>query len=112
MLDTLTKLFENNVVSEEVRREIEEAWQAKIKENKQEVTVQLREEFAQKYEHDKSVMVEAVDTMVTDRLNAEMQELSEDRSQLVEAKAKYTICLLYTSPSPRDKRQSRMPSSA
>ena len=24
----------------------------------------------------------------------------------------YTICLLYTSPSPRDKRQSRMPSSA
>ena len=25
---------------------------------------------------------------------------------------KYCICLLYTSPSPRDKRQSRMPSSA
>ena len=25
---------------------------------------------------------------------------------------RYTICLLYTSPSPRDKRQSRMPSSA
>ena len=24
----------------------------------------------------------------------------------------YTACLLYTSPSPRDKRQSRMPSSA
>ena len=24
----------------------------------------------------------------------------------------YKICLLYTSPSPRDKRQSRMPSSA
>ena len=24
----------------------------------------------------------------------------------------YNICLLYTSPSPRDKRQSRMPSSA
>ena len=26
--------------------------------------------------------------------------------------SKYKICLLYTSPSPRDKRQSRMPSSA
>ena len=24
----------------------------------------------------------------------------------------FTVCLLYTSPSPRDKRQSRMPSSA
>ena len=28
------------------------------------------------------------------------------------AKAELTFCLLYTSPSPRDKRQSRMPSSA
>ena len=27
-------------------------------------------------------------------------------------KDKYIVCLLYTSPSPRDKRQSRMPSSA
>ena len=29
-----------------------------------------------------------------------------------EDKAAHTTCLLYTSPSPRDKRQSRMPSSA
>ena len=28
------------------------------------------------------------------------------------AVAHYDVCLLYTSPSPRDKRQSRMPSSA
>ena len=28
------------------------------------------------------------------------------------AKEEFQICLLYTSPSPRDKRQSRMPSSA
>ena len=27
-------------------------------------------------------------------------------------KARYSFCLVYTSPSPRDKRQSRMPSSA
>ena len=32
--------------------------------------------------------------------------------QSVGANNKYTNCLLYTSPSPRDKRQSRMPSSA
>ena len=33
--------------------------------------------------------------------------------ELIKAVAtKYTDCLLYTSPSPRDKRQSRMPSSA
>ena len=32
--------------------------------------------------------------------------------KLFESKTKYESCLLYTSPSPRDKRQSRMPSSA
>ena len=30
----------------------------------------------------------------------------------ITALARFIICLLYTSPSPRDKRQSRMPSSA
>ena len=47
MLDALKTLFENDVVSAEVRQEIEEAWEAKIKENKLAVTAELREEFAQ-----------------------------------------------------------------
>ena len=33
-------------------------------------------------------------------------------AELVQIACKYDSCLLYTSPSPRDKRQSRMPSSA
>ena len=38
---------------------------------------------------------------------------SEDLQQsLWEALERFNPCLLYTSPSPRDKRQSRMPSSA
>lgn len=48
MLDALKTLFENDVVSEEVRVSIEEAWNSKIKENKQQVTAELREEFATK----------------------------------------------------------------
>ena len=35
-----------------------------------------------------------------------------DKSGMTAGGPMYTICLLYTSPSPRDKRQSRMPSSA
>ena len=41
--------------------------------------------------------------------------LTKYRDILVEAStrmSRYLVCLLYTSPSPRDKRQSRMPSSA
>ena len=93
MLDALKTLFENDVVSEEVRTSIEEAWESKIKENRQQVTAELREEFAQKYEHDKSVMVEAIDTMISERLASEIAEFADDRKQLAEAKAKYAVAM-------------------
>ena len=89
MLDLVKQLFENNVISEDLKSEIESAWQSRIQENRDQVTATLREEFAQKYEHDKATMVEAVDKMIQDRLQAELTELAEDRNQLIEAKAKY-----------------------
>jgi len=93
MIDALKTLFENDVVSEEIRAQIEEAWEAKVRENKQSVTAELREEFAQKYEHDKQTMVEAIDTMLDERLSEEIAEFAEDRKQLAEAKAKYAIAM-------------------
>ena len=93
MLDALVKLFENESISEEVRAEIQEAWNAKVRENKMQVTAELREEFAQKYEHDKHAMVEAVDAMLEERLSAEIAEFADDRKQLAEAKAKYAVAL-------------------
>jgi hypothetical protein len=89
MLNFVKQLFENNVISEEIKSEIESAWQQQIQENREQVTATLREEFAQKYEHDKSVMAEAVEKMLTDRLQAELSEFAEDRQGLIEAKAKY-----------------------
>lgn len=88
MLDALKTLFENNVISEDVRAEIESAWESRINENREQVTQQLREEFAQRYEHDKSIMVEAVDRMLGDQLREEISQFVEDRKQLAEAKAK------------------------
>jgi hypothetical protein len=89
MLDIVKQLFENNVISEEIKSEIESAWQSRIQENRDLVTSELREEFAQKYEHDKTAMVEAVEAMLADRLQAELVELAEDRQGLIEAKARY-----------------------
>ena len=88
MLEALKTLFENNVISEEIKESIEKAWDARINENRAQVTQQLREEFAQRYEHDKSVMVEAIDRMLGDQLREEIQQFVEDRNQLAEAKAK------------------------
>lgn len=93
MLDALKNLFENNVISEDVRAEIEEAWNARVNEAKQAAVSELREEFAKKYEHDKGVMVEAIDKLVEDRLQAEISEFAEDRKQLAEAKAKYAVAM-------------------
>ena len=93
MLDALKTLFENNVVSEEIRAEIEEAWNARVTENRRAATSELREEFARKYEHDKQTMVEAIDTLLEERLTEEIAEFAEDRKQLAEAKAKFAIAM-------------------
>src|SRR5210317_930996 len=93
MIDALKTLFENDVVSEEIRAQIEEAWESKVAENRRAATAELREEFAQKYEHDKQTMVEAIDSMLTERLAEEIAEFADDRKQLAEAKAKYAVAM-------------------
>jgi len=79
-----------NELREEMREdflnELREEYREKFQE---EISAQLREEFSQKYDHDKSVMVEAVENMLTDRLAAELKEFAEDRQGLIEARAQY-----------------------
>ena len=91
MLDALKALFENNAISEDIRQEIEEAWNSRVQENKMNTTAELREEFAQKYEHDKATMVEAIDKMLSEKLTEEITEFADDRQKLAEARAKYAV---------------------
>ena len=93
MLDALKALFENNAISEEIRAEIEQAWEQRIQENRLSATAELREEFAQKYEHDKATMVEAIDTMLEEKLAEELNEFADDRQKLAEARAKYAVAM-------------------
>ena len=60
------------------------------------------------------MLASKVERMMFIRLNKHMVDEVRD-FDAAKAKAKARVaksCLLYTSPSPRDKRQSRMPSSA
>ncbi|NDG30315.1 hypothetical protein EB118_09620 [bacterium] len=91
MLDALKKLVENNMISEEIKADIEKAWETRITEARQQATQELREEFAQRYEHDKAVMVEAIDRMLNDQLKEEIGQFIEDRNQLAETKAKIAV---------------------
>lgn len=93
MLDALKTLFENNVISEEVKGDIEQAWEKKLQEHREYATQELREEFAAKYEHDKQAMIEAIDQMIGESLAHEVAEFAHDRKQLAEAKAEYAFAI-------------------
>lgn len=89
MLDAIKPLLDSDLINDETRTQIEEAWGSKLTEAKEQVRAELREEFAQRYEHDKSVMVEALDRMVTENLTAELAEFAEEKKQLSEDRAKF-----------------------
>ena len=89
MLEALKSLFETNAISEEIRAEIESAWNKKVEENKLAVTAHLRGEFAEKYEHDKANLTDAVDKMVTRESKQRWLSSMEDKKQLAEEKVKY-----------------------
>jgi hypothetical protein len=89
MLDAFKKLFESGVISEEVKSDIETAWNSKLQETRDQLTSDLREEFAQRYEHDRGVMIEGLDKMVSEKMESEIAEFVADRKSLAEAQAQY-----------------------
>lgn len=89
MQDAIKPLLDSELLSEEAQQEITEAWEAKLSEAREQVRSELREEFAQRYEHDKTVMVEALDRMVTDGLATEIQAVQAERQALVEDRVKF-----------------------
>ena len=72
MLEALEPLLNSDVVNGETKKAIEEAWESKLKETRDNVEAELRAEFAKRYEHDKGVMVESLDKMVKDGLAKEI----------------------------------------
>ena len=89
MIDAISKLVESGAISEDVQKSIQEAWDSKIKENKEVVGAELREEFAKRYEHDKANMIEAIDKMMTEKLSEEITKFVEDRKALAQEKISY-----------------------
>jgi len=89
MLDALKPLLDSDLVNESTRNEIQEAWDAKMNETRESVTAELREEFARRYDHDKSTMVEALDRMVTESLSEELVQIAAEKKALAEDRARF-----------------------
>jgi len=90
MENQLKELLENEVLGPEVKKALQEAFDSKIRETE----ATLQEAYASRYAHDKSVLVEAMDNMLTDAIKAELSEFSEDRTALISQKAKLSKATL------------------
>jgi len=89
MLDSLKPLLDSDLINEEAQQQISEAWEAKLNEAREQVRAELREEFAQRYEHDKTVMVEALDRMVTEGLAVELEQVRAEKQSLAEDRVRF-----------------------
>jgi hypothetical protein len=89
MLDAIKPLLDSELISEDAKAEINEAWESKLIEAKEQARAELREEFAQRYEHDKNVMVEALDRMVTEGLAVELEQVKAEKQALAEDRVKF-----------------------
>jgi hypothetical protein len=89
MFDAIKPLLDSGLINEDVSKELNEAWESKLTEARELVRAELREEFAQRYEHDKSVMVEALDKMVTEGLAGELASIAAEKRNLAEDRVKF-----------------------
>ena len=93
MLDAIKPLLESGLINQETSQALNEAWESKLMEAREQVRAELREEFAQRYEHDRVVMVEALDKMVTESLSGEIEEFRAEKQAMNEDRIQAQIKL-------------------
>jgi hypothetical protein len=93
MFDAIKPLLESGLINDDIGAQLNEAWESKLNEAREQVRAELHEEFAQRYEHDRSVMVEALDKMVTDGLTTEISEFQSERQAMNEDRVKAQVKL-------------------
>ena len=89
MADAFEELLGGDVLSEDVKTSLTEAWEVKMTEARGQITNEIREEFAERYNNDKTQIVEAMDNMLTDAIKQEVEEFAHDKGALVEARVQY-----------------------
>jgi len=84
MFDAIKPLLDSGIINEDTRTAINEAWEAKLSEAREQIRAELREEMSSRYSHDKQIMVEALDKMVTESLSTEINEFVAEKKAIVE----------------------------
>lgn len=89
MFDAIKPLLESGLINDETRTAISEAWEQQVNEARETIRAELREEMASRYDHDKKLMVEALDKMVTESIEAELQEFATEKKAIAEDRVKF-----------------------
>lgn len=83
---TLAELLGQTGLSTEIMESLQEAFSKKVDEARAESELNLREEFARRYEHDKAQLVEAMDRMLTDVITTHESTKAAEVTKVVEAR--------------------------
>jgi hypothetical protein len=94
MFEALKPLIESGILNEETREVLESAWNSKLDEARDAIRAEVREEMANRYAHDKSTMVEALDRMVSETLSAEVAKIAAERDAIAEDRVKFTEAMM------------------
>lgn len=94
MDELLKKLTESEVLNEETKDAIKEAFDAKIKEIKEAAETEVRVQLTEQFEDEKAKLVEALDTKTEEFLSEEMKELKEDIENFRDLEAEYAERLI------------------
>ncbi|RYD62315.1 MAG: hypothetical protein EOP83_14920 [Verrucomicrobiaceae bacterium] len=91
-MENLANILAESGLPEEMVSSLQEAFDKKVVEAREEAELSIREEFAARYEHDKATFVEAMNRMLTDVVQkseeskaAEIANLKESQAQLAKA---------------------------
>lgn len=93
MLNAIKPLVDSGIINEETRTAISEAWETQLAEARDEIRAEMRGEFADRYQHDKSTMVEAVERMVTESLTAELNEFQAEKQAIADERVAAKVAM-------------------
>lgn len=82
-------LTENLNLPEDIKTQLVEAWDEQLSEAREDIAAEMRQEFSQKFTHDKKNIVEAMNNFLEEKVRAELTEFAEDKKQLAEERVAY-----------------------
>jgi hypothetical protein len=80
----LQDLLENEMLGEDARKSLQEAFEQKL----QQAEAKLQESYATRFEHERAVLVEAMDKMLNDVVRKELTEFAQDRTAVAKQKVR------------------------